>query len=121
MKKLAALAACIGLTLVCLNASAGLMNDLKNLAGMGVVAAGDVRVEDCPSTGRYDCARWPPNIYSVEGRVCFEAIGRTSCGNSCQGILAVNKQREIYFFAKDRIGDDFTQSLARQVECPLGY
>lgn len=118
MKMLTVFAAGVALALICLTANAGLMNDLKKLAGMRVIAAGDVRAEDCPPWGRYDCARWPSNIYSVEGNVCFEAIGHTSCGSSCQGILAVNQQRDTYFFAKDSFGTGFTQSLARQVECP---
>ncbi len=121
MKKLVALAAGAALVCVGVSANAGLLNDLKKLAGMGVIAAGDVRAEDCPSSTRYDCARWPSNIYSVEGNACFELVGRSTCGSSCQGILAVNQQREVYFFAKDSVGDGYTQSLARRVECPLAY
>lgn len=119
MKKIVAFLA-LGTLFIATPIRAGLMNDLKNLTGMRVIAAGDARAEDCPSAMTHDCAAWPRGIYSIGYNVCFQAI-QSSCGMSCQGILAIDSRQQAYFFAKDAYGSDFTQTTARIGECPPAY
>ena len=96
------------------------LDDIANLKGMGVVAAGQVKRLDCPMSGRFDCNSWPTNFLKFEyENVCF-ATDPGVCGAYCKGILATDKGKSVYFF-ESQSGGDLAQRRARGYECPPGF
>ncbi|NHZ45453.1 hypothetical protein FVW27_02015 [Desulfovibrio sp. XJ01] len=100
--------------------SAMALDDIANLKGMGVVAAGQVKRLDCPVGSRFDCNSWPTNFLKFEyENVCF-ATDPGVCGAYCKGILATDKGKSVYFF-ESQPGGDLAQRRARGYECPPGF
>ncbi|GEM_PF-1888300 len=100
--------------------SAMALDDIANLKGMGVVAAGQVKRLDCPMSGRFDCNSWPTNFLKFEyENICF-ATDPGTCGAYCKGILATDKSKSVYFF-ESLPGGDLAQRRARGYECPPGF
>lgn len=100
--------------------SAMALDDIANLKGMGVVAAGQVKRLDCPMSGRFDCNSWPTNFLKFEyENICF-ATDPGVCGAYCKGILATDKGKTVYFF-ESQPGGDLAQRRARGYECPPGF
>lgn len=100
--------------------SAMALDDIANLKGMGVVAAGQVKRLDCPLSGRFDCNSWPTNFLKFEyENICFAADPGV-CGAYCKGILATDKGKTVYFF-ESLPGGDLSQRRARGYECPPGF
>jgi hypothetical protein len=96
------------------------LDDIANLKGMGVVAAGQVKRLDCPMSGRFDCNSWPTNFLKFEyENICF-ATDPGVCGAYCKGILATDKGKTVYFF-ESLPGGDLAQRRARGYECPPGF
>lgn len=96
------------------------LDDIANLKGMGVVAAGQVKRLDCPISGRFDCNSWPTNFLKFEyENICF-ATDPGVCGAYCKGILATDKGKTVYFF-ESLPGGDLAQRRARGYECPPGF
>ena len=106
--------------LVALAAPARALDDIANLKGMGVVAAGQVKRMDCPASGRFNCNSWPSNFLKFEyENICF-ATDPGVCGAYCKGILATDKNKSVYFF-ESVPGGDLAQRRARGYECPPGF
>jgi hypothetical protein len=106
--------------LVALAVPARALDDIANLKGMGVVAAGQVKRMDCPASGRFNCNSWPSNFLKFEyENICF-ATDPGVCGAYCKGILATDKSKSVYFF-ESLPGGDLAQRRARGYECPPGF
>ncbi|EGY24897.1 hypothetical protein DA2_2834 [Desulfovibrio sp. A2] len=106
--------------LVALAVPARALDDIANLKGMGVVAAGQVKRLDCPASGRFNCNSWPSNFLKFEyENICF-ATDPGVCGAYCKGILATDKSKSVYFF-ESLPGGDLAQRRARGYECPPGF
>lgn len=106
--------------LVALAAPARALDDIANLKGMGVVAAGQIKRLDCPASGRFNCNSWPSNFLKFEyENICF-ATDPGVCGAYCKGILATDKSKSVYFF-ESLPGGDLAQRRARGYECPPGF
>ena len=106
--------------LVALAVPARALDDIANLKGMGVVAAGQVKRLDCPASGRFNCNSWPSNFLKFEyENICF-ATDPGVCGSYCKGILATDKNKSVYFF-ESVPGGDLAQRRARGYECPPGF
>lgn len=106
--------------LLALAAPARALDDIANLKGMGVVAAGQVKRMDCPASGRFNCNSWPSNFLKFEyENICF-ATDPGVCGAYCKGILATDKNKSVYFF-ESVPGGDLAQRRARGYECPPGF
>lgn len=110
----------LGAGLLALAAPARALDDIANLKGMGVVAAGQVKRMDCPASGRFNCNSWPSNFLKFEyENICF-ATDPGVCGAYCKGILATDKSKAVYFF-ESVPGGDLAQRRARGYECPPGF
>ncbi|EIU1679921.1 hypothetical protein OD800_17175 [Pseudomonas aeruginosa] len=96
--------------------AAGAAEELKDMAGSTIVAAGRLEAVECPGAGLYDCSGWPANLYRFEGQdVCLSI--ELGCDYSCDGILS-EKGSTQSILVSGSYRDHIRKVEGAQVSCP---
>jgi hypothetical protein len=104
-------------------ASAVLLDDLADLEGKTVVYAGEFEKLSCSIGGKYDCFKWPSDLFKTKGlrEVCFTPKALISCTFSCKGVIAVGSDKKPYVFFVGGLGDDVKKAGFETYACPSLY
>lgn len=102
------------------SASAGFLDDLPDLQGKTIAYAGGFEQVTCPIGGKYDCLKWPSELYkTTRGReICFVPTSYTSCSYSCKGVIAVDKSNTLEAFFIAGICGDMKKTGIEMYKCP---
>ncbi|HBO2744335.1 hypothetical protein [Pseudomonas aeruginosa] len=96
--------------------AAGAAEELKDMAGSTIVAAGRLEAVECPGAGLYDCSGWPANLYRFEGQdVCLSI--ELGCDYSCDGILSEKGSMQS-ILVSGSYRDHIRKVEGAQVSCP---
>lgn len=97
-----------------------LPGDLGDLKDNVVIYAGKFNQVFCPSYTKYDCTRWPTNLFRMEYEdVCFTS-DNYSCRLTCSGMLTVDRFKLLRFFVLESLSG-VKKGYATMVRCPDQY
>lgn len=110
-------AAIIGMIVVFCS-SASHSGAIDRLTGSKIVASGDIEQVRCPAFGKYDCLKWPDNLYQFSYQdICF-TTDSYDCAYSCTGFVASKGAvLSLYTISSSRLYD----ASFNQVPCPSRY
>ncbi|MBK9444872.1 MAG: hypothetical protein IPO00_01525 [Betaproteobacteria bacterium] len=103
---------------------AGIGDDFEELEGKTIVYAGAIEQLECPPTGKYDCLKWPMDLFkTVRGRreICFVPNGYARCRYKCNGLIAIDDAKKPYVFFQDGLGGDLKKHSFEAYKCPSLY
>lgn len=90
------------LCLMTANAALASYDDIQDMKDKVIISAGTYTPVRCPIGGKYNCMLWPSGLVKSEDyreNLCFDIVSAiASCSTSCNGVVAVGKDKVPYFF-----------------------